>query len=168
MAQDSKKIFERAKDLPLSKDRPDLSGEKSEKVESGREKALESEAAVSALNQEEQKPLEKIGEALKSSGKSPLTITSSDLERQKQIDSILSEGLNDIFLNLSVAEQRIFKDEGEKTVLKIDQVLQAAKVKIKIIIGLIKKWLKLIPRVNPYFLEQEAKIKADKIIKLRK
>jgi len=32
---------------------------------------------------------------------------------------------------------------------------------------LIKKWLLLIPGVNKYFLEQEAKIKADEIVKMK-
>ena len=65
-------------------------------------------------------------------------------------------------------QQRIFKEEGEKTATKINIVLSSAKVKIKNIIDLIKNWLKFIPKINPHFLEQEAKIKADKIIKLKK
>ena len=117
---------------------------------------------------EEKKPLEKIGEAFRSNKKADISLSSSDLIRQKQIDAILSEGLNDIFLSMDTKQQKIFKEEGEKTTVKINLLLNSAKVKLKNIIDLIKNWLKLIPKINPYFLEQEAKIKADKIIKLKK
>jgi hypothetical protein len=35
---------------------------------------------------------------------------------------------------------------------------------VKKILALIRDWLKLIPGVNRFFLEQEAKIKTDKIL----
>ena len=36
------------------------------------------------------------------------------------------------------------------------------------IIDVIKKWLSIIPGINKFFLEQEAKIKTDKIMELKK
>ncbi len=95
-------------------------------------------------------------------------IKSEDQERSKQIDTILSHGLNDIFLTLSAEKQEEFKNKGEETRDKINQLLTKTKVSIGKVVVLIKKWLSLIPQVNKYFLEKEAKIKADKIIKLKK
>ncbi len=89
-------------------------------------------------------------------------------ERLKKIDDILAFGLNDIFLTLSPEEQNEFKVKGEETRDKINLLLTKAKINIGKIIILIKKWLSLIPNVNRFFLEQEAKIKADRIIKLKK
>ncbi len=167
MAQDNK-IF--------SKEKPNLNIEKKsgksdikiEKLDLNQENKIEKEAVNLETNGEEKKPLEKIGEAFRSNKKTDISLSSSDLIRQKQIDAILSEGLNDIFLSMDVKQQKIFREEGEKATTKINLLLNSAKVKLKNIIDLIKNWLKLIPKVNPYFLEQEAKIKADKIIKLKK
>ena len=65
-------------------------------------------------------------------------------------------------------EQVAFKKAGEETVAQIDVLLSETKLRINKIIDLIKKWLKMIPGVNKFFLEQEAKIKTDKIIKIKK
>ncbi len=88
--------------------------------------------------------------------------------RSKKIDDILAFGLNDIFLTLSPEKQHEFKVKGEETRDKINILFGKAKINVGKIIFLIKKWLSVIPTVNRFFLEQEAKIKADKIIKLKK
>jgi len=88
-------------------------------------------------------------------------------KRAVAIDSILSEGLDEIFLSLKPQEQARFKKEGEETVKKINQLLSEAKVRINKIMELIRRWLRLIPRVNKYFLEQETKIKTDKIVGIK-
>ncbi len=87
--------------------------------------------------------------------------------RMKEIDKILSEGMSNIFLNLPENKQQEFKREGERTVVKINEMMQKAKVKVNKIINLIKHWLKIIPNTNKYYLEQEAKIKTDKLLKLK-
>ncbi|HZJ41757.1 MAG TPA: hypothetical protein VFD51_01950 [Patescibacteria group bacterium] len=56
---------------------------------------------------------------------------------------------------------------GEDTTAKINLLLNKTKIKVDKIISLIKKWLKIIPGINHFFLEQEAKIKADKIINIK-
>lgn len=91
---------------------------------------------------------------------------SAGWRKQKQIESILSKGLEDIYLNLTPERQKKFKQVGEETVIKINNLLNKTKVNIGAIIKLIRKWLALIPGINKYFLEQEAKIRADEIIKL--
>jgi hypothetical protein len=88
-------------------------------------------------------------------------------KRQKQIENVLARGLREIYLNLTPEKQQAFKLVGEETARKINQLLAKTKVKIGAIIKLIKKWLSLIPGVNKYFLEQEAKIKADEIMNIK-
>lgn len=88
-------------------------------------------------------------------------------QRADAIDNILAEGLNEIFLKMKPDEQKIFKQKGEETVTKINELLNKTKLKVKKIIELIKRWLRLIPGINKFFLEQEAKIKADKIMKMK-
>jgi hypothetical protein len=167
MAEDYNNLFEKEQNIPVSKEAP-VSDSKMEKIDVKMENVVESESSHTVEDAESKKPLEKTGEGFKSSKKSNIRIDSSDSVRQKQIDNILAEGLNDVFLEMDPKQQRIFKEEGEKTASKINIILSSAKIKIKNIIDLIKNWLKLIPKINPHFLEQEAKIKADKIIKLKK
>lgn len=100
-----------------------------------------------------------------------IVVTSQAQDWQKKqaaaIDSILSEGLNEVFLKMSPKEQANFKKVGEETVIKIGKLLSETKVKVNKIVALIRKWLKLIPGVNKFFLEQEVKIKADRIMRIK-
>ena len=88
-------------------------------------------------------------------------------KRAAEIDKILEAGLNEVFLSLPVTERQTFKKKGEETVVKINQLLNQTKVHFKQVIALIRDWLKMIPGINRFFLEQEAKIKASKIIKIK-
>ncbi|MEI7620139.1 MAG: hypothetical protein WCJ57_01045 [Candidatus Falkowbacteria bacterium] len=88
--------------------------------------------------------------------------------RDEQIDAILSDGLTDIYLSLPPKKQAEFRAGGEDAVKKISVLMSQAKIKVKSIVEIIKRWLAIIPGLNKFFLEQDAKIKADKIIKLKK
>jgi len=112
----------------------------------------------------ESKPLEKIDAANKA-----VTLAAADLGYQKyqELENVLSEDLSAMYSAMVPKDQERFKLKGEETAKKIFQlVYQQTKVNVKKIIKLIKDWLKLIPGINKYFLEQEAKIKADKIAEL--
>ncbi len=87
---------------------------------------------------------------------------------QKNVENILQEDMLDLYKELSPIEQQQFKIKGEETAKAISQIVRAMQVKIQDIINLIKDWLKVIPGVKNYFVEQEAKIKAEKILKLQK
>lgn len=87
-------------------------------------------------------------------------------ERKKKIEHILEEGLVGVYQALTPDVKARFRQKGEETAGKINQLLNETKIRIKSIIELIIEWLKVIPGVNRFFLEQEAKIKADEIIKL--
>lgn len=93
--------------------------------------------------------------------------TAIQKRREEAIDKILADGLGDIFLKMSPAKQKEFQIKGEETVKKISLLLNEARVSVSKIVELIKKWLKLIPGVNKFFLEQETKLKVDKIIKMK-
>lgn len=87
-------------------------------------------------------------------------------EREKKIEKIMEENLAELYAGLSTEKKQEFKTAGERTAEQINQLLSGAKVQLKKIIALIVDWLKIIPGANRFFLEQEAKIKADEIIKL--
>jgi hypothetical protein len=87
-------------------------------------------------------------------------------ETLKEIENILSEGLEEVYQNLPEAVKEQFKKKGEETASKIEKIISQAKIAVNKILNLIKNWLKMIPGVNKFFLEQEAKIKTDKILAL--
>lgn len=94
-------------------------------------------------------------------------ITDEPYRKYKQIEKVLEEDLGEIYNNLTPQDQKIFKTKGEETARSIFQlVYHKTKVKVKKIIKLIRNWLKAVPGINKFFLEQEAKIKADKIAAL--
>jgi len=92
------------------------------------------------------------------------TVVSSQTKIEKDIEGILAKGLDNVFLSMDAGTQQEFKKKGEETSQAIVVLLQKAKLKVKKIINLIVSWLKIIPRVNKYYIEQEAKIKTEEIL----
>jgi|AntAceMinimDraft_4_1070372.scaffolds.fasta_scaffold03974_7 hypothetical protein len=89
-------------------------------------------------------------------------------ELTQRIEELMETGIEDAYAELSPIEQQEFKIKGEETAWKIRQALKKTHVKIKEIFKLLFEWLKMLPGINKFFLEQEAKIKADKIFSLKK
>lgn len=85
-----------------------------------------------------------------------------------KVEHIMEEGLADAYRALTPLQQQEFKIKGEETAWKIRDLLRETHVKIKKIFRLLIEWLKILPGINRFFLEQEAKIKADRIISLHK
>ncbi|MFA5188690.1 MAG: hypothetical protein WC460_04995 [Patescibacteria group bacterium] len=85
----------------------------------------------------------------------------------EKIEDVLQEDLEDIYFQLTPEKQEEFRQTGEQTASQIAVLMGAVKIQVTKILGLIIKWLRIIPHVNRYFLEQEAKIKTDKLIELR-
>jgi hypothetical protein len=104
----------------------------------------------------------------KGRGSSVSSILDAQKQEEQQVESVLSEGLEDIYLKMDPATQQKFKEQGEDTARAINVLLHKTKVKVKEIVNLIIKWLKLIPGVNKFFVEQEAKIKADKLMAMKR
>ena len=69
-------------------------------------------------------------------------------------------------MQMTPVQQMQFRQKGEETASKIEKLLLDVKVKIKEVLNLLREWLKVIPGVNKFFIEQEAKIKADRILNL--
>jgi hypothetical protein len=86
----------------------------------------------------------------------------------RSIELILSEDMTEHFKAMSLADQAKFKAKGEETVSKLSMLVQKTSIKAKEVLKLIANWLRFIPHVNKYFLEQESKIKTDKILELHK
>lgn len=85
-----------------------------------------------------------------------------------KIEKILEEGVGDAYSRLSPLAKQEFRLKGEQTAGKIRDLLKGTHVKVKKILQLILEWLRLLPGVNRFFLEQEAKIKTDRVIGLHK
>lgn len=88
-------------------------------------------------------------------------------ELQIEIEDILAEDLENLFWGLPETDRASFKEKGEETAGKIRGLLSQATVRIQDIFLLIVEWLKTLPGVSAIFVEQEAKNKADRILKLR-
>ena len=85
-----------------------------------------------------------------------------------KIELIMEDGLGEVYKELTPMQQQEFKLKGEHTARALRAQLSQSKLKLREIFKLILDWLKVLPGVNHFFLEQEAKIKADKIIALKK
>lgn len=99
----------------------------------------------------------------------PLPVTPPSLPKEPvlaEIETILSEGLSDVYKQMPPDKQADFKAEGERVASRIRAMVAKARIKVHEILRMIRRWLRIIPGVNKFFLEQEAKIKTDKIIEL--
>jgi hypothetical protein len=84
-----------------------------------------------------------------------------------EVEAVLSEGLEEIYRQLSPDERAAFRRKGEETAKDIQALLLEAKVNVKKVFDAIRDWLKLLSdRANKFYLEQEAKIKMDKLLLL--
>jgi len=107
-------------------------------------------------------PAEKIGEAYVPP---PPTAPQKDFVT-KEIEAVLSKDLEKAFTEMPPDLQLKFKNKGEEVALKIKSLMGQAKNKVREILELIKSWLRLIPGISNFFLEQESKIKTDEILKI--
>lgn len=143
-----------------------LSVEKIPTPESGLP-SLERNIIVEAPTSEKREPTQAPINAYQPSSYQTAPVADDSYRKYKQIESVLEEDLGEIYNNLTPAEQKAFKIKGEETTRTIFQlVYQKTKIKVKKIVKLIRNWLKTVPGINKFFLEQEAKIKADKIVAL--
>ena len=95
----------------------------------------------------------------------PVSVQSTEEDRlEEEIEDILEEDLKEMYVTLSPDKQAEFREKGEETRSRVRKLVQGAHINAKKIFQLIRAWLKIIPGVNRFFLEQEAKIKTDKIL----
>lgn len=86
----------------------------------------------------------------------------------REIEDILTAGLDETYKDLPEELKDEFREQGIITVSNLEKIMNEVQVTVKKVFDLIRKWLHLIPKANQYFLEQESKIKTDKIIQLAK
>lgn len=116
----------------------------------------EDESLVQAKQEALQKKLKKV--VVK---KDPVAPPKS--ETVLEVESILEEDLKDVYKDMPADLKQQFKQEGESAASQIGEMLAQSKLNMGKVVKLIRKWLRLIPGINRFFLEQETKIKADKI-----
>lgn len=87
-------------------------------------------------------------------------------ELVEEIEDILEDDLDEVYATMPPVSQESFKSEGEQTAVAIRGIVGKVHFTAREIFRRIAQWLKLIPGVNVFFLEQEAKIKTDEIVEL--
>lgn len=87
-------------------------------------------------------------------------------EYYQRVERVLEDNLIDAYLEMPKDQRLQFKQEGERVAGQLRQMIESAKVKAKEVLKIIGDWLKRLPGVSRWFLEQEAKIKTDRIIQL--
>jgi hypothetical protein len=83
-----------------------------------------------------------------------------------KIETILSEHLDELYLQMTAEQRLVFQQKGEEAATNIERLMQDVKLKIKEVLRAIREWLEFIPGINKFFLEQEAKIKTDRLLAL--
>lgn len=96
----------------------------------------------------------------------PITAKPPKSETLVKIEKILEEDLEAFYFSMPPDKRQIFKEKGEETASKIEKMMETGRMVARKILKLIRQWLKLIPGVNRFFLEQEAKIKTDELVTL--
>lgn len=86
---------------------------------------------------------------------------------RKNIETILSDGLMNVYQTMSLKDQEHFRIKGEETATAIEMLITSLKATGKQLVQLLRAWLLLIPHVNKFFMEQETKIKIDHLLVLQ-
>lgn len=85
-----------------------------------------------------------------------------------ELEKILEDGLGDYVAAMPEEARIRFLYKGQETAVAITAMVRGLKVHAKKVIELVRGWLLTIPGVNKFFLEQEAKIKTDRVLELEK
>ncbi|MCX6740351.1 MAG: hypothetical protein NTZ49_03935 [Candidatus Parcubacteria bacterium] len=115
-------------------------------------------------------PVEEVkgpAEAMPEYGAAPAPAAPQKSPTLEKIEDILEEDLEQIYFQMPAQKQSEFREVGQETASRIETLMMGVKINVKKILELIIRWLKIIPGINKFFLEQEAKIKTDELLKLR-
>lgn len=134
------------------------------------EKELPLEQGTAEIKEQKENFLEEainnLTNKLRSTKKKPFVIPQIKDEITVEIERVMEQDLREAFNALTPVQKQEFKIKGEETAWRIRELLKRTHVKVKSVFKLIFEWLKMLPGINRFFLEQEAKIKTDKIIAL--
>lgn len=143
------------REIPLSEER--------EKATEGKEAHGAPERAIRHREQKkEQKP--QLSRILQGRKKKAIPPPGAKSKLLADIEDVLADGLDAYYQSLTPGQRKAFKSEGERAASAIETLLIKAQVKVVEIVRVIKRWLSLIPGINQFFIEQESKIKADKMM----
>lgn len=154
------KAPEQSVDLGLEKEKGIEGVEESKEVQE-----MKKESDTEVVREEEKPQDAPEVSVLKAAPAQPTQVPIKKDELLTDIETILADDLTEIFLELPDEKKLAFKQKGEEVAGKIREMIQSGKIKIGKILDWIREWLSMIPRVNKYFIDQEAKIKADKVLK---
>ncbi|MBU0613815.1 hypothetical protein KJ766_00835 [Patescibacteria group bacterium] len=143
------------------------SGVDVENQEQGLENRIETNIAPDLSTENTENVAQEVLENVEQIAK-PAPVPKDQLPQKAQltrdIEEILSEDLTEIYLSMPADRQQSFRIKGEEVALQIKVMIENGKVEVNKILGLLLAWLGMIPGINKFFLQQEAKIKTDKII----
>jgi len=80
-----------------------------------------------------------------------------------EVEKIMEKGLADVYSSLPESAKPVFKKKGEETAQALAQMVRSLNIHFRRALQMIRDWLLTIPKVNKFFLEQEAKIKVDEL-----
>lgn len=83
-----------------------------------------------------------------------------------EVEKILEDGLGAYYRDWPEEAQVQFRQKGKEVSGEIANMVRTLSVQARRVLKLIHDWLLTIPSVNKFFLEQEAKIKTDRILDL--
>ena len=146
---------------------PDSTEQRESTIEKNKQETEEQKENSGEIEQNLDNRIQTLKKKLKQNKKKTTIIPIVKDEMTLRIEKVMEAGLEDAFKALTPLQKQEFKIKGEQTAWKIRQLLKKTKVKIKEIFKLLLEWLKILPGVNKFFLEQEAKIKADLIVALK-
>ena len=145
---------------PQEKQKPERAKEQDFEKDKEKIDQLKESQAEQVKSSQEDKP------SLKTPAPRQVPLAATKAISLQKIENILQEDLEELYFDMDEAHRRMLKQEGERAAQQIEKVLTSGKsVAIKVL-EIIKSWLRLIPGINKFFIEQEAKIKTDKIIKI--
>jgi len=135
------------------------------------ERALEALAAEqnrdAFLEQAESAPTSSV-QVAGVAAQAPTAFTEAKDEVTVQLEKILEDGLGEYVAAMPEEARVRFLYKGQETANTITIMIHGLKIHAKKVVELIRSWLLTIPGVNKFFLEQEAKIKTDKILELER
>jgi hypothetical protein len=158
-------------DIPAVKPDLPLKPEKIPAPEKGAERKEQKPEQPASLERAAERvptPEQKLPTSVSTSTATPAPETSAPAFSIADVERALSNDLEEVYFQMSPETQVVFKKKGEETARAVKTLLEKTKVNAAKIAKLILNWLKLIPGVNKFFLEQEAKIKTDEVLKLKK
>lgn len=87
---------------------------------------------------------------------------------EREIQHILSEDIADLYKQLPQEQKTLVTQEGRVATNRIMDLLRETRVRLKELVSVLRQWLQRIPGLNRFFVEQEARIKATKILTLKR